>query len=127
MQTCSIPNLVWDNMLPWSVERLTRQIQPVMESQAAPLSCVGCIDSKVPWMGTISPLSSAVSSSAALALCSAPLATLCRLLLLRDGCLNFAFEGLCRIQLVEMGISNRISQAELTAESQWLVQRCPLL
>lgn len=78
-------------------------------------------------MGTFSPLWPNVSACAALALGSAPQAALCRLLLLGDGHLGFASEGPCRIQLVEMGISSRISQAELTAESQRLVQGCPLL
>lgn len=48
IHTCSIPNFL-NNMLSWSVERLTHQIQPVTELQAAPLSNVGFIDSEVGW------------------------------------------------------------------------------
>lgn len=73
-------------------------------------------------MGTASPLCTRVFSCAALVLGSAPRAALCRLLLLEDGYLGFASEGLCRIQFVEIGISSRISKAMLSAEIQRLVK-----
>lgn len=76
---------------------------------------------------SFSSLCPTVSSCVALVLSGAPWVALCRLLLLGCGCLGFAFEGLGRIQFVEIGISCRVSWAGLAAERQWLVQGCPLL
>lgn len=74
-----------------------------------------------------SPLCPTASSCIAMALCSAPRAALGRLLLLGSWYLGFAFEGHGRIQLVQKGISSRICLVDVTAESQGLVERCPLL
>lgn len=78
-------------------------------------------------MATASPLCPDVFSCAPLVLASAAQSALSQLLLLGDGHLGFASEGLCRIQLVEIDVSSRISQADLSAQNQRLVQRCPLL